>query len=381
MIRVIHVRDSPFVGGPEKQILGQCERLDRSRFEPVIASFSDSGTNALLDAARAAGIRAEPLPDSKLALPHSVGKLRSLFAARCVVIGSGFKADFTARLACPHERVPWLAWFHGYTAVSPRVRLYEALDLAAIRQADGVIAVSESSARDLRAMRLSNVVTIPNAIDVALVEAAGTRDSARRTLGFDQSAVVVGTVCRLSVEKGVGHLLDAAGVIGQAHPEVRFLIIGDGPIRHQLQQQAERLGLARSIIFGGHREDAVALIRAMDVFVLPSLRENLPVALLEAMACGVSIVATDVGGVGEALSGTGVVPVPPGNHASIADAVIRLIDNAGLRAQLSAKLVERAKAYSFEQQVASVEGLVEELFRGTHMTAPAGRSRGRLPIR
>jgi len=366
MITVFHLRDSPFVGGPEKQILGQCARLDRSRFEPVIVSFAGTGSNAFMRAAADLGIRAASVYDGKLAFPAAVRQLRALTgrAGECVIISSGFKADLTACLL----RVPWIAWFHGHTACSPRVRFYEALDLLALRRADTTITVCESAARQLREIGLRRITVVPNAVDVDLIASHGTRHTARSELGIGDEndpsryptwrGPVVGTAARMSVEKGLGCFIDAAKTILASHPDTRFLLIGDGPLRAGLERRAERLGIASRFVFAGFRADAATLIKAMDVFVLPSLRENLPVALLEAMACGVSVAATDVGGVGEVLDGTGVAPIAPGSTRALAQAVIDLLDDPALRARNASALAIRAREFSFDRQVRLMEAAI-----------------------
>lgn len=374
MITVIHLRDSPFVGGPEKQVLGQSVLLDKGRFEPVIVSFAKSGKNALTEAATAAGIRTECLTDGKLSMPRAVSDLRELLrrSPNPVVISSGFKADFTARSACSQEHVPWIAWFHGYTAETMRVRIYEALDLRALKHAQCVIALCERAASHLRARGLTNVTVVPNGIDAAAVRTAGDRKSFRSELGIGESELAVGVVSRLSVEKGIDLFINSASEVLRTHPSVKFPIIGDGPLRAALQRQAESLGIAGRVIFTGMREDAVCLMKALDVFVLPSHRENLPVALLEAMACGVSVVATDVGGVGEVLDGTPAEPIPPGSSRAITKAVSALLDDHILRRAHAAALLKRVGAFSFGAHVGMIEAILDGIHR--RVAAPATRT-------
>lgn len=358
MMTVLHLRDSPFVGGPEKQILGQCARLDCTRFEPIIASFASGKPNTFLQEAMALGMRTAVLPDGKLAAVSAGRLLKRIVraAGECVVIASGFKADFTAALA----GVPWLAWFHGRTSATARVRLYEALDVVVLRRALGVIAVCARAALELRARGLHNVIVIPNAVDVEHIESCGTRLSARAELGIGDEPVA-GTVSRLSPEKGIEYFIDAAPMVLKQCPAARFVVIGGGPLSLKLSRRAELLGLADRLTFVGHRPDAARLIKAMDVFVLPSLRENMPVALLEAMACGVSLVASDVGGVGEVLSGTGVQPIAPGSPQAIATAVSTLLADPSLRAAQAAALKARANDFSFDHQVRQFETLLSDI--------------------
>lgn len=350
---IIHLRDSPFVGGPEKQILGQCARLDRSLFDPLIVSFTVSEPNPFMRAASELGIQTASVPDGKITFSSAVKGLRAMLRenSNCIVISSGFKADLTAWLACRAESVPWVAWFHGYTAVTPQVRAYEALDTYAIRRARAVIAVCETAARKLRGLGLRNVISVPNAIDVDIISSHGTRQSARRELGIGDDELVVGTAARFSAEKGLEYFIDAAPWVFERHPDARFVLIGDGPLRCELERRSQKLQVSGRVLFTGFRDDVTWLLKSMDVFVLPSLMENLPVALLEAMACGASVVATGVGGVKEVIEPAGVQPIVPRSSDAIAHAINEYLDSPQLRARRSEALLARAREFSFDRQI------------------------------
>lgn len=361
MITVIHLRDSAFVGGPEKQILGQCKLLDRSRFSPRVVSFSTSGKNALTEAAASEGIPAACLPDGKLASPRAVLRFRSLLreSENPLVVTSGFKADVIAWLACGSQGVPWIAWFHGYTAFTCRVRLYETLDLRVLRGASCVMALCERTAAQLRRSGIVNVNVVPNGIDVVAVRSTGDRRSARHALGIGEHEVAIGTISRLSEEKGLDVFIECAAGLLRSCPNARFPIVGDGPLEADLRRQAERTGFGSRFIFTGFRKDAVALLKGFDVFVLPSRRENQPVALLEAMACGISVVATDVGGVGDILAGTPVAPVPPGSPGELTSAILMLVQDHNLRTEQQAAMLKRVKDFSFERHVEAAQAVYE----------------------
>lgn len=359
---ILHLCDSPFVGGPEKQILGQCRHIDRSRFEPIIASFTVSASqgNDLIRTASESGIRTAQLSDGKLTFPLAVRQLSDFVRSQQIklIVSHGFKADFTAAAACALAAIPYVAYFHGRTAATLRVRLYESLDLRAMRRARVVVTVCQSIADYFRSCCLNRVEVIPNAVEVNEIAVEGTRGRARAELGIKSNELVVGTVVRLSVEKGLDYLIDAAPKILSRFPSARFVIIGNGPMRHLLARRAENLGVAGRFIFTGHREDCVALMKALDVFVLPSIRENMPVSLLEAMACGIGVVATDVGGVREVLEPAGVEPIPARSSEAIAEAVIAILNDDELRACQSSALIRRVGDYSFERQSRLVEDLL-----------------------
>jgi glycosyltransferase involved in cell wall biosynthesis/protein-tyrosine-phosphatase len=212
-----------------------------------------------------------------------------------------------------------------------KFRLYETLDrLALLCCADLVIAVSMRMADTLRASgyRPTSVTHIHNGVDLVAIDRRAPKDARdiRRELGIDPYAVVIGTVGRLSPVKGHASLLRAARRILQRHPGVTFLIVGSGPLESGLRAEAASLGIDGACVFAGARQDVHDLIAAMDVFVLPSLDEGIPMALLEAMALRVPVVATAVGGVPEVVEdGVSGILIPPADHEALADGCLRLI--------------------------------------------------------
>ena len=138
-------------------------------------------------------------------------------------------------------------------------------------------------------------------MDLRKVRSARTRDHVRRELGIGPGTLLIGTVGRLSPVKGHGQFLRAAKLILERE-DARFLIVGDGPLRGELAISARQLGIDHACAFVGSRSDVYDLVAAMDIFVLPSLDEGIPMALLEAMALRVPVVATAVGGVPEVVA-------------------------------------------------------------------------------
>ena len=142
---------------------------------------------------------------------------------------------------------------------------------------------------------------IPNMLDVATIRRHAARDPGPALQGWLQAPVVV-SVGRFSVEKGTAHLVRAFAAVRQAVP-ARLLLLGDGPLRPRLEALVDQLGLSRHVHFAGFVDAPWSLVARSTVFVLPSISEGLPNALLEAMACGVPAVATDCTGAREVLDG------------------------------------------------------------------------------
>ncbi len=195
----------------------------------------------------------------------------------------------------------------------------------------GVIAVSEGVRIALieRLGRLGGrLVTIANGVDPERFNLPGDAPVLRRSLGISGPASLILTVGRLAEQKGHCFLLDAAAAVVRVRPEAHFLLAGEGELEPALREQARRMGLAANIHFLGQREDVPWLLASADVFVLPSLWEGLSVALLEAMAAGCPVIATDVSGTDQAMvpGETGLV-VPPADSGALTDALLGLLSD------------------------------------------------------
>lgn len=354
-LRVLHLRNSDVLGGPERLLLDQVERARRDPGLAVtVTSFGREGSpHAFLDEARARGLDARLVPQAGSYDRRLTARVRALLAAvaPAVVVGHDYKANLLLRRTAVKQGLPWVAVVHGYTGENLKVRLFERLDRRGLRRAAAVVVVAEEGREQaLRAgVPAERVHLIRNGIDVDRVRAAAREGRARvrGALGLAPEHVALLALGRLSPEKGQRLLLEAwrqlprHGVPATLASRLRLVLVGDGAERAGLEALAQ--GDAR-VLFAGWRADPHACLGAADVFALPSLREGLPLALLEAMAVGLPIVATSVGGVPEALEHgrVGAVVAPgdvPGLAAALADA---LVASAGGRGEVQAA-VERVR--------------------------------------
>jgi L-malate glycosyltransferase len=247
-----------------------------------------------------------------------------------------------------------------------RFRAYSAVEALALRSfADRVITVSKDLARTLEAEghRRSVVVPIHNGIDVAKIRPTRSPREVRRELGIPVDAIVYGTVGRLSPVKDHRTLLYAAQRIIRHQRHARFLFVGDGPLHDDLVITASELGLGRACVFAGARDDIFDVLAAMDVFVLPSLHEGIPMALLEAMSVGKPVVATAVGGVPEIVTDheNGLL-VSPRDDRALANACLDIVRTPGLATTLgSAARATIAQHFSHETGGSALLGLYRSL--------------------
>ena len=182
-----------------------------------------------------------------------------------------------------------------------KMSCYEAIERTVHRSCvDSIIGVSSQIAARYKADgEVSRVTCIRNGIDLEGKSVQVNRWQIRKDLGIDSETCLIGTVGRLTPVKGITYLLQAARILLRRGTNVKVLIVGEGSIRQDLLTQTHDLGISDNVVFLGHREDTDALLQAMDIFVLPSLSEGIPMALLEAMAACRAIVASRVGGVPE----------------------------------------------------------------------------------
>jgi glycosyltransferase involved in cell wall biosynthesis len=263
--------------------------------------------------------------------------------------------------------VPFVATVHGRNYYSDRARRRIAYRLIG-RFAGRLVTVSEANKRFL-AERVGipprRVQVIPNGVPLDDKASAAARSALRESLGLNQDHAIIGTLGSLYPVKGHSYLIDAAPAILGRFPQAVLLIVGQGGLREELEADAARLGIAARVRFLGHREDVHDLLSIYDIFVLPSLSEGMPLALLEAMAAGLPAVASQVGGVTEVLEDrkTGFL-VPPGDSRALADAIMTLLGNPPLANELAAAARQMAATrFSLAGMLRAYEGVYSELIQ------------------
>jgi glycosyltransferase involved in cell wall biosynthesis len=230
--------------------------------------------------------------------------------------------------------------------------------------ADRIIIVAEGArklaARNYR-LPSGRLVALPNALDPATVRLPEGYDpsATRRALGVQPGQSLIAVVARLDPRKGHDVLFQAAAALRSRHARARYLLIGAGPAESALRREADRLGLSGQVVFLGVRHDVPAILAASDLFVLPSRNEGLSQALLEAMALGTPVVATDVGGTADVVQPeqTGWL-VAPGDSTALACAMDAALGNpsrARIYADAGRQLVWRE--FSLGLHATRLEGL------------------------
>lgn len=218
-----------------------------------------------------------------------------------------------------------------------------------------------------------------NGVDPGRFPETVDRGSARRSLGLPAGSPVIGTIARLSPQKSIETLIESLPTIFARRPNVHVLVVGDGPQRDRLSKLAEKLGVADRLHLAGFRTDIPQCLAAMDVFVLPSLFEGLPISILEAMASGLPVVATSVDGVPEAVvDGVTGLLIRPGHPRRLAESVLELLEDPARASAMGAAGRERVRdRFTIDRFISSVRGQYE-VVRGTGRRRD-GRAAARRP--
>jgi glycosyltransferase involved in cell wall biosynthesis len=315
--------------------------------ERVTLAWLTQGAGTVVRLRRLIGLLKEQRPD--LLHIHLIGFTGGRWAVAAAALASVPRVIVTMHIA-PTEAQPL------------RVRLDRAAQARVVAR---FIAVSQANAQQFRdelGLPAKKIVVVPNAVELERFagDPGPDRKRVREELGIPADAVVLGALARLNPQKGLGDLLEALPAIVEQHPKARVLLVGDGPLRAELEAKARSLGVAERVTFAGHRSDNVAVLRAMDVAMLPSLFEGLPLSLLESMAASLPVVATRVGGIPEVIvDGASGYLVAPGMPAELAGAVNRLLGEPGALSRLGEQARRRAEDFSFDamlDRITSVYG-------------------------
>jgi len=296
---------------------------------------------------------------------------RSLIRALCrsrsvnVVHTHGYRSDIVGGHAGHESKVPIVTTVHGFTGGGLKNRAYEALQRFVFRRFDAVVAVSRPQADQLRTSGVSDrrLHIIPNAL--APHGAPLDRAAARRALELPAEGLLAGWVGRVSREKAVDVFIDALSSIGDR--VIQGVILGDGPERAAEQARADSVAPSRFLWLGAV-PDAARYFAAFDLFVLSSRAEGLPMVLLEAMAAGVPIVTTNVGGIPDLLSPAEGALVPPDDPKALASAMRAALDD---RAAASA----RARAAQLRQRAEFDVGPWSDRYETLYRNLIAARAR------
>jgi len=369
--RILILENEFGLGGSEKNLFEFISRTDRSRVHIAVCCLKQGGYFKtrleemgvpFYDGLLRHRFDALAFRELDAILQHERIQLISTFSHPNTVIFS-----YLAKL---RRRVEAFMVEYHATGHADGGRLIPRYLLPILRRADALVAVAQAQKEYLirvEGLPRETIRVIHNGVDATVYRPGtpGERSEVRRALGLRDEHLVLMTVASLKPLKRLDLLVRATAPILHSHASTRLVLVGDGPERGALASLARELGIADRVVFTGPRDDVADLLRAADVFVLSSRTEAFPKAVLEAMATGLPVVATDVGSVGEMVEkGKSALVVPGEDEQALSAAIRRVVGDADLRSAFGVRGRAIVDArFRIETMCASRQALFEELLR------------------
>jgi len=378
-IKVVHIITRLDRGGSADNTLITVMGLNKRRFKvTLVAGRTTEPTPKLAQLKEQTHIRFLQVPQLVREIsPHNdliafVKLYRLLKRGRFGIVHThcskaGILGRWAARLArAPHiVHTPHGNIFYGYYG-KPFTHLFILMERFSARFTDRIITLTNKGREEHLRFKVGlpdKFRTIYSGIDLSsFLGQKKERINVKKELGIPLNHRVVGSVARLVPVKDHFTFIKAAPLIAEAFPQVSFLLVGDGPLRNHVESLAAKLGVSQRMVITGMRDDIPRLLSAMDLVVLTSLNEGMGKSLVEAMAMGRAVVATDVGGVAEVVEdGTTGLLVPPSSPHLLAKAVIDLLRDDEKRGSFGQRGKKRVGKFSAQLMIREIERLYLEL--------------------
>ena len=386
-LETLHVITRLTLGGSAENTIATMVALAQAGYHGALAVGVAESDEASVADARRRGISVLDVP----ALGREVGPRDVVALAQlwwlmrvhrpAIVHTHTSKAGFVGRLAARLAGVPAVIHqphghiFYGYYGVG-QTAFYVRLERLAARWTDRIVTLTERGTEEHLARGVGHRAqyrTVPSGVPTAELRAAAPmRAAARARLGLPDDAFVVAGLGRLVPIKGFDVLLSALPALVAAVPSTRVILVGDGPDRRVLEAQASALGVRARVGVTGGPPDVSAYLAAADVLAAPSRNEGMGRAIVEAMALGLPVVATDVGGIPDVVADgeTGRL-VPPNDLVALTEALVDLAGDEVLRVKLGAAGACRAEAFSTRVAHAAMGAIYDELAAAKRLMAGA----------
>ncbi len=354
-IRVMQITHDLAIGGLQQVVVNLCRTIDKNKFHITVLCLRALGP--LTSEIEQHGIKVILLPQVKSRTDYfsflKVAKI--LRQNRIQVIHTHntqplFDGTLGSILSGGRQRI-----IHtDHARQFPDKKRYMFAELCMSYFVYKMVGVSEQTTENLRKYEKipkKKLMTVKNGIDGDRFAINIDRCAKRKDLGISLVGKIIGVISRLEKVKGIAYLITAMPEIIDTFPELTLLIVGDGTEMENLQSQVNKLGLEQNVVFVGARHDVPEIFQVLDIYLLPSLSEGLPIGLLEALASACPVIASNVGGIPSVVSNEETaILVEPGNPQKLAAAIINLLQKKSLRHRLSGNMQNNfQKKYSAEK--------------------------------
>ncbi len=370
-ISILFVIDGVEFGGGERVFFQLADGL-KDRYKVFVATMPGRFFEREL---RGLGIKVFSVDMKRRLSLKPINRIREIIRNNEIDIlhSQGARADFFARIAGRKANVPHIVCtvampVEGFDVGPLRKMVYRFTDWFSERYVDRFIVVSDSLKRALiegRGIVAQGVIRIYNGIEVDQFHPGIQRNNLRAEFKIPTDAPLIGAIGRMVWQKGFKYLLDAAPEIVRAVPDVRFLFVGDGPLKDKLKEKSEKLKVTDRLIFAGFRTDIKAILSTIDLLVVPSLLEGFPMVTLEAMAMAKPVIATNIDGITEQIiTGQDGILVPPKDNGALARAIIKVLNDRESAKRMGLAAREKVeKHFSIEKMVNETEKVYLSLIK------------------
>ncbi len=371
-IRVLQTIRQGKIGGGESHVLDLVATLDRSRFEPVVLAFTGG---PMIQALERMQIPAYVI-ESEKAFDISVWKQVKRFMQQQqidLVHVHGTRANTNVLWAARSLALPLIYTIHGWSfheglhPVMKRMRI--AAERFITRKAQVNICVSESNRQTgVAAFGSFRAEVVKNGVNLQKFDPDASYPDVKMALGIPAHHLVVGYIARMTLQKDPVTMIRAFAAAVQQQPDMTLLMVGGGELQQAARDTAQALGINDNVMFQDFRQDVPAVLNAMDIYCLPSLWEGFPIGVLEAMAMGKAVIASNVDGTREAVANekNGLL-VPPSETAALTGAILRLAQNKSLRERLSCQAIATVQTtYNVTGMTRKIEAIYSKLLAVGH---------------
>ncbi len=366
MIRtLLHLSISLDIGGLENLILNLCQRIDRRRYRPIVCCLSDG--LGLQREFEELGIPAFSIPKREgfdwCLIPSIVSLLRRERVDilhthnACPYLYGTIAGTWAGVRTLVHTEHSNIEREHGGLWRAEKYLSYLAYPIIADSKNVADTLVHEQSVHPRR------VRVILNGIDVQRFRPSPPNRQLQQELGIRETDRVIGIVARLVPVKNHEVLFSSFAMLCSMRPNLRLLVVGDGPLRRELEKRAQALGISNRVVFAGNQRDIPGYLSLMDVFVLSSISEGLPLTLLEAMAAGIPVVCTRVGGIPEVIRhGVNGLLAASDAHEELGERCLQLLDDPLFARSLAKKAREEViRKYSLRAMTRAYEAVYNHM--------------------